>query len=159
MNTADLQAKPALRDIETRIAADHRRIHVLLDELDRTAEFASRADAPQDADRELAGPLWELFLAVDDHLAFEERDLVPLLIDAGGWGKVQVEHLHAEHRSQRTALMALVNECDQRIKPGPEVADDAAWLVWSLRKDIAHEEADLRALHEPPREPGPQRTV
>jgi hypothetical protein len=148
MNTASVETKPALRDIKARIEADHRRIQVLLDELQRTAEFASGPDAPENADRPLAAPLWQLFLAFDEHLVFEERNLVPLLVKAGVWAKAQVDSLREEHRAQRTILLALVDECDHRIKPAREVADDAAWLVRSLRKDIAQEEADLRALHQ-----------
>jgi hypothetical protein len=139
--------RPSLNDVKARIFSDHRKIRTLLDEVGTTAAGVLVAEHPGD-ERQLGGPIWRLFLLLDDHLAFEETELVPLLLGSGVWGKLRAQQLREEHHAQRTVLLAMTNECDGKNKSTSEVLDDAMWLVQSLRADMAHEEAELDSIRD-----------
>jgi hypothetical protein len=115
----------------------------MLDSLERSLQEQTGGDPPE-ASSHLADAIWRLFLILDDHLGMEERDLVPYVREAGG--AFAVEHLQQEHREQRTALLAMVNECDSRTRSGAELADDVRWLIESLRKDMDREDVEFEKV-------------
>jgi DUF438 domain-containing protein len=141
------RSKHTLDEVQAHVRADHARIRAKLDDVARAAgKDADGAEAG--ASKELTDAIWELFLIFDAHLAMEERDLVPLLVETGVWGPVPVERLHDEHRQQRTVLLAMVEECDAETRGSAVIADDARWLVASLRRDMDHEERVLEAIRD-----------
>jgi hypothetical protein len=140
---ASAALKASLEDVKSRIFSDHRQIRGLLDEVATAAGTLGEADV---AEGRLTGPIWRLFLVLDDHLAYEETELVPLLLESGAWGKIRAQQLRDEHHAQRTVLIAMTGESGGETKDLGEVVDDARWLVQSLRADMAHEEAELNAI-------------
>jgi hypothetical protein len=137
---------PPLDVVKERVVSDHARIRKLLDRIESMAqrhEEAGRLSAPSP---ELTEAVWSLFLTFDDHLAMEERDLVPHLERHGG--TTGVGRLHEEHRQQRTVLLALVDECDCETMPDARVASDLAWLIRNLRRDMDAEENEIDRLRD-----------
>lgn len=143
MTTMNTGEATSLWQVKARVRGDHARLRDLLDSLERALQEQNDADPPEAASR-LTDTIWKLFLILDDHLGMEERDLVPYVREAGG--TVAVEHLQQEHREQRTALLAMVNECDAPTKSSAELADDARWLIGSLRKDMDREDVEFEKL-------------
>lgn len=144
MNTAlEQAASKSLDDLKARVRSNHQRIRALLDEIVAVAGLAGDT-----LERRLTNPIWRLFALFCNHIDFEENELVPLLRSTGQWGTIRVEQLHEEHHSQRTVLLAMVDECDAKTKGAREIADDARWLVESLRKDMNHEDAELETIRD-----------
>src|SRR5215472_6423927 len=98
-------AAPMLESVKARIFADHERMRGLLAEIENAANVED-SDDEGTAPSALIDAIWRLFLFFDDHLAYEERNLVPILEKAHIWGTTQVERLHKEHHDQRTVLLA-----------------------------------------------------
>jgi hypothetical protein len=83
----------------------------------------------------------KLVQAVRDHLAMEDRLLVPALREADGWGVVRAERVAAEHAEQRELLVALRHLAREG---GAEEAGRAArQLIAALIVDMDAEESDL----------------
>ena len=134
--------------VQANVRADHVRIRAALDELTRLASTSAQEGGETHWSLELTGAIWGLFLLFDDHLAMEERDLVPLLERTGVWGKVQVERMQQEHRQQRTVLLATVDACDDNTKAPAVIANNARWLVESLRRDMDREEREFESIRD-----------
>jgi iron-sulfur cluster repair protein YtfE (RIC family) len=131
----------SFEEVRTRISAEHA---VLRAELGILSDAAHRVIAHEElAAREMREALWTVYLRVVDHLATEERRLLPLLEGIDGWGPFHASTLLEEHRQQRIVLNAVMDESEFGTTGDLELADDAAWLVGSISKDIA---AELKAL-------------
>jgi hypothetical protein len=65
-----------LAHVTARVVADHRALRGLLDEVEQAAA-AAKTCRIEGLDR-LHRAVWELYLAVDEHLVLEERDLAPI---------------------------------------------------------------------------------
>jgi hypothetical protein len=146
MKTALAGTRHTLNEVKARVLADHRQIRTLLEDVTRVAASLSTEGDVSARESPLTGPIWRLFLGLDDHLAYEETELAPLLLESGAWGKIRAQQLRDEHHAQRTVLLAMTHECDGKTKTPGELIDDARWLVQSLRADMAHEEAELNAI-------------
>jgi hypothetical protein len=131
---------PNLESIKTRIRADHAAIRTILDRIENLASGASRAE------REVAlvDEIWRLFLVFDEHLGYEERHLFPLVGEIEG--EERTVALREEHRQQRIVLHAMVSACESPSSDGERLADNARWLVESLRADMRHEEVEVMSL-------------
>jgi hypothetical protein len=138
--------KPSLSDIRACVRSDHECIRVKLRVVEGLLESVRQDDVC--VTPALTNAILDLFRTLDDHLAMEERDFVPILEALDAWGRIRVERLQEEHRQQRTVMLALVGECEGNAKPVLEISDDVRWLATSLRKDMDHEEASLGALSE-----------
>jgi hypothetical protein len=88
------------------------------------------------------------FIAIfEAHLAFEERELAPLLRGVDSWGDVRESELLAEHRDQRRLVEdvgALVDEPGDGT--GEALASAVKALCSHLIEDMIHEEAALVEL-------------
>jgi hemerythrin-like domain-containing protein len=136
--TMNTSGAPPLMQVKARVRADHARIRVVLDDLEREL---GRNDL---LSKELTDAIWKLFLVLDDHLGMEERDLLPHLVAA--CGPTAIEHLQREHHEQRTVLLAMVNECDGGTTSNENIVDDAHWLIGSVRRDMDREDIEFDKL-------------
>ena len=128
-------------DIRARIFSEHAMLRRGMATLSREAAGAQKG---------IAGAIGRLYDAVRDvrdaferHLDYEERAFVPLLREADAWGPVRVTHLLDDHRQQRIALVALVEDVTEGAKPIDELAEEIAWLIRSLQNDMDQEESKL----------------
>ena len=137
--------RPDLDTILGRVLSDHWRVRALLDEIDDVAAAMAGQRQARGANK-LPEVVWRLFVLFDDHLALEERELTPFLVEQGIWKAGRVEDLRREHKAQRTMLLALLGECDAKAKSDGELANDARWLIESLRKDVTHEDAEFESV-------------
>lgn len=127
-------ASPSKAEVRARVAEEHAALRTRMDAVTRSLEAVSRDP----------GALWnatlELCARVERHLDYEETTLVPLLADADAWGDVRVSSLEEEHRTQRTILTAIVEDVRTGARATPELADDVAWFVRALARDLVEEE-------------------
>ena len=138
MAAPDLERRDATATIMDLVAKEHRAIERLLEQVERAAS-AARDERMGGIDR-LHAAVWDLYLAVDDHLFVEEKYLAPLL-DKEAAGKM----IH-EHNDQRAALLALVEDSEADLRPASELASEAVEIVVRLRSDMVLEERDLAPL-------------
>jgi hypothetical protein len=131
---------PSLMQVRARVRAGHALLRAMLDDLELELGQLDLGSVEAPTRNKLADAIWKLFLALDDHLGMEERDLVPHLLEAGG--PKAVEHLQKEHYEQRTVLLAMVHECDG-TKLTARVVDDARWLIEALRRDMDREDSEF----------------
>jgi hypothetical protein len=87
--------------------------------------------------------VWALFLAFDDHLAMEERDVLPLLRAADAWGELRANSMLAEHAEQRRAMLELVEDTESDREDTDAIVRRAVALVASFRADMELEEKKL----------------
>lgn len=118
------------------------RQHVQLRILFTTVDEACRAaldGGPVDPTRLVL----KLVRAVWDHIAFEDRLLLPTLREIDSWGPARADAVAADHAHQRDQLSAL----RQLAQKGSAVesALAALRLVDDLRADMDAEERDLLA--------------
>ena len=134
-------------EVRERVREDHRALRQMLDRLEVLARRVLQGK------RDLVTELREQERALRDrlreHMALEERILVPALDEADAWGPERVERFHAEHVRQRE-ILATVDE-----GPFPDFA--YALLTWGLvrllREDMDEEERislNANVLHDTP---------
>jgi hypothetical protein len=128
-------------ELRARIFSEHKMLRRLMVTL-RAATVDAMGGGPvaiagmRDAMGELAG-------AFERHLQFEERELVPVLKRAQSWGPVRATHLADEHAAQRATLAALAEDVGSGRKPLDQVADEIAWFVRGMLRDMVEEEAGM----------------
>lgn len=126
------------RQIRKRILADHGFLKELLDELDRKAFRVLKGQEDEaSALRDLGLSFHSRFA---EHLAFEDRYLVPSLRAAGLAGIEHSERLTDEHREQRELLSYILSGLEDRNRPARVVAEQLRSLVELILDDMAHEE-------------------
>lgn len=76
------KAEPSLRKAVDRLAADHRRVSDLLDEIEAAARFLSEDAASR---TRMTAALGQLSQHLLEHLAFEEKTLGPVLARWSRW--------------------------------------------------------------------------
>jgi hemerythrin-like domain-containing protein len=134
----------ALAAVWARVLEEHQQIRRLLDDVERAAGM-TKAQQPAALDR-LHHAIWELYVALDEHLAFEERDLGPLLEALLPAGHVTVREMVLEHNEQRDALLRLVEDSETDARNAGELAEEALATVIRFRIDIVVEERALSVL-------------
>jgi iron-sulfur cluster repair protein YtfE (RIC family) len=142
--TMDISGGSPLIQIKARVQAGHAGLRAMLDDLDRQLAARVAGSTEPSARVRLGDSVWNLFLALDEHLEMEERDLLPHLSEAGG--RDAVERIRGEHHEQRTVLLAMVDKCDATTRPMEDVIDNVRSLVGSLRKDMDREDLELDKL-------------
>lgn len=148
MSAAKLRA---FADVRARILAEHaalKRLMAILAHETARAQRLQRETGSQDGDGllRIRDALRELHSAFELHLQHEEHELVPMLASADAWGPVRVTHVHDEHAAQRAMLSALTEDAGDGGKSLEEVADEVAWLLRVLLRDMQEEESKLVAL-------------
>jgi hypothetical protein len=132
------------------VLADHRALRVLLDEVERAASSAKRdVRRRQDGVGGLARlheAVWDLYVAFDEHLFLEERDLSPVLAALRPSGEDYARRMVLEHEEQRRALLRLVEDSETDDVGVEQLAGEAIELVVRLRTDMLLEERSLAPL-------------
>jgi hypothetical protein len=127
--------------VAARVLEEHQTILRLLDDLARASRFAR--DGRQDALAQLRDAIWRLYVAFQDHLQFEERDLAPFLRSAGD---DLARKMILEHNEERRELLTLVEDCESDALATEALAAQADGLVARFRSDMLHEEGTLSGL-------------
>ena len=78
-----------------------------------------------------------------EHLAFEERVLLPLVRRIDAWGPQRSERMLAEHARQRCTLAGFVAACEGESWMTQAFAERVGRLVADVLEDIAFEEEGL----------------
>ena len=117
--------------------AEHEGIRRLLLEVEEAAKAAASAEngASSRARARLRRAFADLALALFEHMAREE--MTPELSS--------IARLHVEHAQQRTVLRAAVADLaeEDEARPLVDIAEEAAWLVGALRRDMEEEERSI----------------
>jgi iron-sulfur cluster repair protein YtfE (RIC family) len=119
-------------EVRQRILDDHAALRRLLADVQQT--LGAAAPEPR-ALRALGDALRQRFA---EHLALEERTLVPALRAIDAWGEERAGRLEREHREQRARLDAIVARLQQEA--GAALAADLRGLAREILLDMEHEE-------------------
>ena len=139
----------AFERVHGAILRQHTEIRARMRGIDRLAVAAGRHDSLGHL-RIALGHFAALF---EQHLAFEERELGPLLRAMDSWGPVRENDMIEEHRGQRQRVEALfVLPEDDTAATMSELRGEVHWLMKTLTEDMDHEDADLRTLERSERE-------
>jgi hypothetical protein len=134
------------------VLEEHQEIRQLLDEVERASgatksRAKSRAKSRDgDALERLHRAIWELYVALDEQLLFEERDLGPLLAALVPSGITVAQKMILEHNEQRDALLHLVEDSESDTRGAEALAEEARAVVIRFRIDMLLEERALSAL-------------
>lgn len=129
-------------EVRARVTTDHLMLRSLVRALVAVAEAGVEDERQRALLRDL---LSQLCSEIEQHLAFEERALVPLLRDADAWGLVRVAELEQEHADQRAIVAALLADAFAAGTPR-DLIDDILGFTARLERDIAEEERDLLSV-------------
>jgi hemerythrin-like domain-containing protein len=125
------------------VAREHAMIRTLLDELERGGDAAvNRRRGGLEAFRRA---VWDLFVAFDDHLSMEERDVLPILRASGARGEARALSMISEHNEQRRVVLELVEDTECDLKEIEALVSQAHALVAAFRTDMELEETALAA--------------
>jgi DUF438 domain-containing protein len=127
--------------VAARVLEEHRTIRRLLDELERASSFAR--NGRQESIAQLHKAIWDLYVAFEEHLLFEESDLAPLLRPAG---EDLARKMILEHNEERGALLELVEDSESDARETEDLAAEADALTSRFRSDMFHEERVLSTL-------------
>lgn len=133
-----------LVDVERKILEQHKEVRARVAGLNQSVE---RIDLPW-ALAALRVLLLRFANYFEDHLGFEERELVPRMREVEAWGPLRVEALFEEHADQRRRLervCALVED-PITITSRDMIIGAVEELTSSLMADMAHEEEMLEEL-------------
>lgn len=123
----------------------HEQIRALLGRSRRVAEQALDGEPPYpDA---VASAVGDLRSAIEIHLTFEEKVLLPLLDAAPPTAAPRGEHLRQEHRHQRDMLAALHREASAHPFL-PTLAAKLAFVTSWLLSDMEAEERSMLVVDE-----------
>jgi hemerythrin-like domain-containing protein len=130
-----MDVAPAWEVVRRRVLEEHMRIRALLIQIDA----AQRQLAPgrPDALEEVRKQVRHLVAVFRHHLGVEERTLAPLL-DPG-----PAARMREDHHEQRQLLGAVAADVFDERRPLTDVADEVAWFVAALLRDMDREERDL----------------
>jgi hemerythrin-like domain-containing protein len=123
---------------------EHQQISRLLDDVERASDRTKSRH--RDGLERLHCAIWELYVAFDEHLLFEERDLGPLLSALLPSGITMAQKMVLEHNEQRETLLRLVEDSETDTRDAEELAEEALATVIRFRTDMVLEERALSAL-------------
>lgn len=133
----------ALSTVALRVRVEHETIRRLLDDVER-ASTATKKRRSGGLDQ-LHQSVWNLYVAFDDHLHFEERELAPLLATAAA-SEDASRTMILEHNEQRAALLALVEDSESDAREPEALADEAMDVLVRFRIDMLREERLLNSV-------------
>jgi iron-sulfur cluster repair protein YtfE (RIC family) len=122
------------------ISAEHSALRASLADLVRTCRDALHDEKLRPA---VVRKLRDVISAIQEHLAYEEQALFPLLRTSDAWGPVRVEALGQEHEAQRQTLVALGEDAADGTRPLREIVDEIVWFVRNFERDMEREESGL----------------
>jgi Hemerythrin HHE cation binding domain len=123
-------------EVRDHVGRQHIQLRILFVEVEgacREVLEGGRGD-PRPAVQKLVHAVW-------DHIAMEDRLLVPTLRQVDSWGPARAEHVAEEHEKQRGQLTALRDLA--KHGPGDEAARATLALIGELITDMDGEEKDL----------------
>jgi iron-sulfur cluster repair protein YtfE (RIC family) len=82
----------------------------------------------------------------EEHLSFEEQELMPVVQALDAWGEVRAAAIRAEHAEQRKRIERMVAYADAHDVGRRELEGELHWLADSLLADMSAEETELAAL-------------
>ena len=132
---------PTAEEARRQILTQHQTITMLLRAAGAVADMAA-GGARRVADL-LPHYLESVRAALEQHLAFEERLILPILQNDPPLGPERAKRLCAEHRRQRAELAALALERDQIAVRPAAVAQRLRALIDAFLEDMAEEERVL----------------
>jgi hypothetical protein len=127
--------------VVVRVLEEHVAIRILLDDLERASSLTKQGW--RDGVAQLHEAVWRLYVAFQDHLLFEERNLAPLLRRAG---EDLARKMILEHNEERSVLLALVEDSESDVLEPIALASQAEQLAARFRSDMIHEEGTLARL-------------
>lgn len=137
-------ATSRLSSIHTQILRQHVEIRARLRGIEHLAKTAGKSETRHHLQLSLAH-----FAAVfEQHLAFEERELLPLVKDVDAWGPVRASAMLEEHAEQRKRIERIVAYADAPDIGRTELQGEVTWLSQSLKEDMEHEETELSKLEQ-----------
>lgn len=132
-----------LSEVHAQILRQHVEIRARMRGIERLAKGGKA-----DAERHLRVSLAHFAAIFEEHLAFEERELLPLVTGVDAWGPERVAALLDEHREQRTRVERTVALAEEGTMRGHELEGEVHWLMQSLLDDMLHEEGELRTFED-----------
>lgn len=143
-----------LSEVHAQILRQHVEIRARMRGIERLAD----AHAKVEALRHLRVSLVHFAAMFEDHLAFEERELIPLVRGVDAWGPERVEAMLEEHREQRVRVERTVSFAEEGSLRISELEGEVHWLMESLLADMIREEDELRVFEEIDSSATPQMT-
>lgn len=131
-----------LQQVQAQILRQHVEIRARMRGIERMAVSVGSPDTR----RHLRMSLAHFASVFDEHLAFEERELAPLLRAIDAWGPVREEALLSEHREQRARVVRTVTLAEEGELHGLELTGEIHWLMRTILIDMVEEEKELATL-------------
>lgn len=129
--------------VRTAVINQHRAIERILDAAEPIARAAiGPTDTVTD---EASRVIRKLFTVFEQHLDFEEVELVPFVRHADAWGEERMNLMLDEHELQRAEAFELFRQLEHGA-PAGRVLDLLDSFVRGLRADIAREDRWLAEL-------------
>jgi iron-sulfur cluster repair protein YtfE (RIC family) len=125
-------------EVRERVLADHRALRQMLESVEVLARLVLQGK--HTAVEKLQDQVRTLDDRMREHMALEERILVPTLRKTDAWGKERIERFHAEHERQREILGSVWPAAPDDSGRGLQLALLAWGLVRLLLEDMADEE-------------------
>ncbi len=127
----------------SRVTREHAMIRTLFDAVERCGVAAvTHQRGGLDSFRRA---VWDLFIAFDDHLAMEEREVLPILRAHDASGEARARSIIAEHHEQRRVILELVEDTECDMKEVDVLVAQATALLQAFRTDMELEEHQLAA--------------
>lgn len=136
---------------ESRLSSVHAQIlrqHVEIRARLRGIEHLAKAAGKSTVRHHLQVSLAHFASVFESHLAFEERELLPLVQDLDAWGPVRVNAILAEHAEQRKRVERIVAFSESPDIERHELQGEVSWLAQSLIADMDGEETELGRLEQ-----------
>jgi len=135
----ELSAPGCPSEIREQVFAQHRALSHLLDGVEVALSRFRRGGGPEHIEvlRERGRRLHDRLV---EHLAFEDRFLVPTIREIDAWGEERARAIECDHRDQREVLAFLLAQLERRDTPAPVLAEQLFGWVASVREDMEHEE-------------------
>ena len=127
-------------EVREKVLSDHARLRGMLAVLASLALRILRGDEELVTALRLKGEEVGSFLLV--HMAWEEKYLVPTLVNLGALGEERARELLGDHREQRQRLDESIEALARNPRDGvTELARRMLRLIESLERDMVDEEA------------------
>lgn len=125
-------------EVRRRVLTDHESLRARLDEIEDLVAVVSGGDAERGLSLRMRAV--ELLDALELHMQWEERFLVPVLEESDAWGPERVERFHSDHREQREVLRHLLGVLGDGRRPACLMARSVHDFALLLRDDMQEEE-------------------
>jgi len=125
-------------EVRRRVLADHESLRARLDEIEDLVGVVSGGNVERELSLRMRAV--ELLDALETHMQWEERFLVPVLAECDAWGPERVERFHGEHREQREVLRHLLGLLGDNGRPPSLMARSVQDFAVLLRADMDDEE-------------------